>query len=390
MEKLTTEKLAILNKIILYSIMDENNTSIITKFAEKSIEVLDADFCFAWGRFDGSEEYQLVYKSKDTPYNPTIQEKRKGTHLIPIRYGDHVYGSIIVGYKKPRDLTEEELVLAETIGNMVSRAVTINWLVEKEQKALALVEKQKETEVLLEQEKLRTEFIGNATHELRTPLAIMKGNIDLALMYKEDSNFIKKALKAVNVEIHILSEILKDMALMTSENKNIEWVGSKVDIHIMDLLNQIVKRLKVVAHKKNITIQINAEENRDIVVWGDEKYLEKLFLNIIKNAITYSNNDKQIVIDTLLHKNTVEINISDNGIGISKEDLPKIFERFYRVDHSHTTNTSYGSHSGLGLAIAKWAAEIHGGEISVKSIQGKGTIFTVTLPLSKEKKLVNA
>lgn len=416
MEKLILEKIAILNQVSMRVMRDENNSSIIKKFTEEGIKVLNADFGFAFVKFNYNDKFKLVYQSPHIPFNPILPKKRGGYHaidkrgnilfdrniknenyesniadhiksyiIIPIRYGEHIFGSIVLCYKNQHNFTEEELVLAETIENMTSRAVNINWLIEKEQKSLALAEKQKATEVLLTQEKLKTEFIANATHELRTPLAIMKGNVDLELMNKGSLESARKTLKKVNVEINILSGILKDMALLTSSTssgQNIRNIVNPMPVNITNLINKLVKRLEAVAVEKNIKIKINNKKVQDLFVSGNEKYLEKLFINLIKNAITYGKNNENIFIDLSAEKNKIKINISDNGLGISKEDLPKIFDRFYRGDKAHTHGAD-GSHSGLGLAIAKWATEIHGGTIKAESVYGKGSTFSVVLPRLK-------
>ena len=413
MEKLILKKIAILNQISQHVIRDENNSSVIKKFTEESIKILDADFGYAFGKLNINNKFVLVYKNPLTPFNPVIPAPKKRNHgidkkgniifdssvksknyesdivdllksyiIIPIRYGEHTFGIIVLCYKNQHFFTEEELILAEIIENILSRAMNINWLIEKEQKSLILAEKQKETEVLLSQEKLKTEFIGNATHELRTPLAIMKGNVDLALMDKKISKSARQTFKEINVEIKILSDILKDLALLISfdsANQNVKNIINPVRVNVAKLIVNLMKRLKTVAEEKKIKIKFKNEKTEDAFVSGNEKYLEKLFVNIIKNAITYGKNNGNIVIDLHKDKKNVKVKISDNGIGISTEDLLKIFDRFYRGDKAHTHGT-YENNSGLGLAIAKWATEIHGGTIQAESIHGKSSTFTVTLP----------
>src|SRR3989344_2636800 len=143
MEKLILKKLALLNKISWQVIVDENNTSIIKKFTEKGMEVLGADFAFAWEKSLDDKEY--IFFDSDVikgNYEPEISPNVRSYMLISIRYGERRYGRIALCYKQKHVFIEEELMLAETIGNMISRAVTINWVIEKEQNALALAEKQ--------------------------------------------------------------------------------------------------------------------------------------------------------------------------------------------------------------------------------------------------------
>jgi signal transduction histidine kinase len=399
------KKINYFNKTIAYSMAEADVRVIIKNFTDDSIKIFEADFGFARGKFGTDAKQSIVYASKNTPCEPTLPVRKKEDSalfdnnvklenydaeicrfiksylIIPVRYVDHVYGNIVLCYRKQHNFTEEELALATTLGNTVAQSITINWLVEKEQKDLALAEKQKETETLLAQEKVKTEFIANATHELRTPLAIMKGNIDLALMGKENKAQARESLLAVSEEINILAEILQDLALLTSKNSTEKQLINPRSIDLKNLLSQTAKRLQGLANQKKIKITIKTTRD-NMNVLGSQNHLEKLFLNLIRNAITYGKVGGSITVDASTNKGEAIIKIIDDGVGISKEDQPKIFERFYQGDKAHS---SHGTHSGLGLAIAKWAADTHGGNINVKSTPGKGSTFTVSLPLLDEK-----
>lgn len=383
MEKVSLSKIAEIQEASLRSLTDEDNASIIRNFAETAIRVLGADFGVAWGKFNDDKDYKLIYRSPSAPKD-IVQSKNKvkNSVTIPVRYGDHVHGNIMLGYKKPHNLTKEKLVLKEIISGIVAQAVTINWLVENEQKALALAEKQKATEVLLEQEKLKTEFIANATHEFRTPLAIMRGNVELALRDKKTSlEAARAALKVVDTEIIKLSALLSDLALLTNPKSDEKRIAHTTKIDLVDLLTKILGRLVVLARSKKISLKINNKFDT-LKIIGDEKYLEKLFINLFRNAIVYGKENGIIKLDIEKGKNRAIIKITDDGIGISKADLPHIFERFYRTDKARMM-TNIGT--GLGLAISKSVVESHGGSISVKSIEGKGTTFTVELPVTNAK-----
>lgn len=393
------KKIEVLNQATLDSMLEESYISIIKNFTEAGIEILDADFGFAWWKFKGSDKYKIIYKSIRTPQNLTFPKNQDNdlnlkkireisfdgskdtkNHInIPVHYGDHVFGNIIVCYKKSHNFTKEELVLSSLIGNIAAQATTIPWLVENEEQALVLSEKQKEVEILLAQEKLKTEFLTNAAHELRTPLAIMKGNVDLVLMDKGNAKGCISALKAVGTEITVLSEIIRDLALLTSSAQEIKHKIRDIPVDVENVIKKIIQRVKVIAAEKNISIQLKTKINSKLVIRGDEEYLEKLFLNLLANAISYGKKDGNVSVTISKNKNMIEVKVSDNGVGISKEDLPKIFERFYRTDKAH--NNKAGNHSGLGLAIVKWVAEIHGGSVNAKSTHGKGSTFTVSLPI---------
>ncbi|HEY4509002.1 MAG TPA: PAS domain-containing sensor histidine kinase [Candidatus Paceibacterota bacterium] len=252
-----------------------------------------------------------------------------------------------------------------------------------ERKRLDLI---KETERLLQEEKLKVESIADATHELRTPIAIIKGNVDLAMQDKsKNPKPAKSALKAINYEVKHLSSILADLSLVTSKAWELKNRIVYEKLNLKSLVTTVVERCKALAYKKNISI--TTRNIPSITLVGDKVYLEKMLVNLVKNSIIYGNRDGYTKISVDKSKEFVTINITDNGIGISEEDSPHVFERFYRADKYHTSG---GNSIGLGLAIVKWIAEIHGGTVSVKSVKNKnnakGSVFSVSLPLKNKSK----
>lgn len=233
--------------------VEQDKIAIIKKFTETGIKILEADYGFAWWKFKSEEDYRLAYKSPKTPYTPykpregsgsgnylarrtqkpfidenvkketypefDIYRYMKSYIIIPIHYGKLTYGNLILCYKKQHIFTDDELVLASAIGSTTAQAITIQRSVASEKEALQIAEKQKATEFLLEQEKLKTEFIANATHELRTPLAIMRGNVELALRKKgkDELKEARQALKKVNAEIERFAKTLSGLVLLISK-----------------------------------------------------------------------------------------------------------------------------------------------------------------------------
>ena len=240
----------------------------------------------------------------------------------------------------------------------------------------------KETSRLLEEERLKVESIADATHELRTPLAIIKGNVDLAMRSQlKNPKPPKSALRAINYEIKHLSSILTDLTLITSnkvELKN-KIIYNKVNLRL--LLVRVIGRCTTLAYKKNISITAN--KIPDLTIFGDKAYLEKMLANLIKNSIDYGKENGHTEILAKEAKGFIIITITDDGSGIAEEDLPHVFERFYRADKFQSSG---GSGTGLGLAIVKWIAEVHGGEVSVKNLGNAGSVFKVSLPINAQSR----
>ncbi len=373
------KQICIFNKTITDLMAKGNSISIVSYATDKSVEIFKADYGVAMGQFTQQKKNEIVYKTIGSPKKFTpCKTSNSNCLLIPVHYADHAYGTIALGYKKKHTLTAEELSFTETMGNIIAQIFTVNWLVAEQRKTHEIAEKQKEMESLLSQEKFKTEFIANAAHEIRTPLAIMKGNVDLALASKLDTKSCHDAFMEINSEITRLSQILGDLELIVSGDQNQKLQTLHKPVNVVKLVTNVVMRLKALAQKSNITILLKIDRTKKYIICGEEKYLEKLFLNLIKNAITYGKDGGKIYVEICENRKRVEIQVKDNGIGISAEDLPKIFDRFYRGDKAHTGGNN---HSGLGLAIVKWVVDSHRGQIKVKSTLEKGSTFNVFFPL---------
>ncbi len=411
--QISTEQIHLLNTTVHASTLEDNNIRLIQKFTEAGAKILKADFGFAWWKLEG--KYKLAHVTKNTPHNmsmprvksdanavkkrgnsffdsnvkpqnyePVIDSKLKSYIIISIHYGEHVFGSIILCYKNRHDFSEEELILSNSLGNAMAQAMTIHWLIESERDALELAGKQKETEVLLSQEKLKTEFIANTTHEFRTPLAIMRGQMELALRKKgsekEQLQAAKKAIKEATKEITRLSDMRSDLVLIAA-TKNSKNVLNNEKINLRELFEDISGRLETLTDKNKVSIKISAPPNAYLT--GDKKHMDRLFSNLMGNAVSYSKENGKVEVKVKEDKKNTVINIIDNGVGISKADLPNIFERFYRGDKSHH---SEGGHSGLGLSIVKQIVDMYGGKVEVISTLGEGSTFTVYLPKKASNK----
>jgi signal transduction histidine kinase len=223
---------------------------------------------------------------------------------------------------------------------------------------------------------LKQKFISDASHELRTPLTVIQGNIDLAT--QEIINTRKKIPEFFNLigkEVRHMTNILTDLTLLTNADADTEKMNyEKIDLRL--LIDAVTESLQIIAKKKNIRLIVKKNHNH-LIIMGDEAKLERVILNLVRNAIKYNQDNGWVKIWFEEDKDEVKIIIKDNGIGIPEKDLPNIFERFYRVDKARSR--AEGG-TGLGLAIAKWITEAHGGKITVASEQDKGSAFTVHLP----------
>lgn len=272
---------------------------------------------------------------------------------------------------------EVEFVANSYISGLVS-VIQCNIRDVSERKKLDLA---KETIRLLEEERLKVESIADAAHELRTPLAIIKGNVDLAMRGAlKNPKPPMSALRAINDEIAHLSSILSDLTLITSNKTELKNKVAYKELKLAALLGKVVDRCNTLAYKKNITI--TAEKIPNISILGDKEYLEKMFANLIKNSIDYGKIDGHTEILVKESNGFIVVTVGDDGMGIAEGDIGHVFERFYRGDKF---KSSSGSGTGLGLAIVKWIAEVHGGQVSVVNRKEGGCIFSVSLPINAKK-----
>ena len=214
-------------------------------------------------------------------------------------------------------------------------------------------------------------FSADASHELRTPLTIMRGEIEVALRRKRIPPQTRELLMSVHDELVRLSSIVEGlMTLIKSESGRL--VLQFADVSLDEMLRELGEDALVLASRKTIKVSVNELES--LKVRGDAVRLRQLFLNLVENAVKYTPKNGSISIALRRTDNKAIVSITDTGIGISKKDMQKVFDRFYRVKTD-------GSGSGLGLSIAKWIAEAHHGTLHVVSREKKGSTFTVTLPL---------
>lgn len=217
------------------------------------------------------------------------------------------------------------------------------------------------------------QFTADASHELRTPLTILTGELELAIRTEQTPERYRRVLSSSLDEVLRLSNIVNKLLLLSRAEAGSLDLGHE-PVHLKTLLEEVVEDAEVLALTKQITVSFIADD--DVVVLGDDARLHELFLNLVDNAIKYSNNNGTLGIALEHRDGSAIVTLRDTGIGIAQEDLNRIFNRFYRVDKARSRQIGG---SGLGLAICKWIAEAHHGSITVNSTIGVGSEFIVTL-----------
>ncbi len=224
-------------------------------------------------------------------------------------------------------------------------------------------------------ERVRRDFIANVSHELRTPLTVIHGYLEVLLNEDESLHPWKKIFTQMYQHSIRMEKIIDDLLLLSRLESEDQPMEVKRHINIAKILELLYADAKMISGNKNqhITLKVN----KNIFLDGSEEQLKSLFSNLIINAIKYTPNNGHIKIEWYQKNGNAIFKISDNGIGISQEHIPRITERFYRIDKSRSRDSGG---TGLGLSIAKHVLVNHQGKLFVESKLGKGSIFTCVFP----------
>lgn len=220
------------------------------------------------------------------------------------------------------------------------------------------------------------QFTGDASHELRSPLTALKGQVDVALARPRDPDEYRAVLTLVNEEVDRLISLVGSLLALARADAG-EIPLSREPISLGDAVDGAVEQVEPLAEQRGI--QLIEQEGPAITIQADESLLLQLLLNLLDNAIKYTPSGGDVRVSWAVDAGSAFVTVSDSGIGIDAEHLPHVFERFYRVDKARSR--AEGG-TGLGLAISKWIADAHGGDIHATSTVGEGSSFTVRLPLS--------
>ena len=228
-------------------------------------------------------------------------------------------------------------------------------------------------------ENMQTDFVANVSHELKTPLTTIKSYTETLLDgAMEDPEITASFLSIVDTEADRMNRLVKDLLQLSRlDHQRERW--SMKETNLIAILNTAIPKVALTARQKEQHLNVLFDEDAVIPVNVDRDRIEQVVLNVLSNAIKYTNEGGRIDIDVLESGGNVKVIVSDNGIGISEADIPRVFERFYRVDKARSR--AMGG-TGLGLPISKQIVEEHHGTLTIESQEGKGTNVTMTLPLA--------
>lgn len=220
--------------------------------------------------------------------------------------------------------------------------------------------------------KKERQFASDASHELRTPIAVINAQVEQALSFRRKVNEYREALKTVGNEGRKMNHIISQLIMIYRSEEGQYKFNFEV-IELNEIMSDIVEEFKTIADLKEIKIDFMPADK--IMVKADQTLITRLFINLMENAMKYTGENGKITINIGQDKQNAIVKIEDTGIGIPEKDIPYIFDRFYQAESSRS-----GSGSGLGLSIVKWIVNIHKGSIDLKSDINEGTTFIIKLP----------
>ncbi len=225
-------------------------------------------------------------------------------------------------------------------------------------------------------EKEQQQFIADVSHELRTPLTVLRGSLEVTLEEERRPVEYREALGNALLEVRHLARLSQNLLfLVRGESGRITLSFANMDL--TRLLSDFARELTLASADRGLTVTVEIPE-RPITAFVDADRLQQVFQNLFENAMRYTPAGGSIRVRLTSSPGEARMEVSDTGIGIPEKDLPFVFERFFRSDRARR---AYTGGSGLGLSIARWIVEAHKGKIAVSSAVGKGTTFTVMLPL---------
>ena len=226
-------------------------------------------------------------------------------------------------------------------------------------------------------------FIADASHELRTPLAVLRGETEVALAKRRTADEYQQSLSLIQEEAERLSRIVEDLFILARQPIDAPARLMRERVSLNETVKDCARAAQVLASRKGVRL-ITENDVPSIQLTGDKELITRMLLNLLDNAVKYTPAGGEISLALTRQNGNAEITVRDTGIGIAESDRQRIFDRFYRVDKARSR--ALGG-AGLGLSIVRWIVEVHGGEIYIDSSPGRGSTFTVDLPLKSAEKL---
>ena len=223
-------------------------------------------------------------------------------------------------------------------------------------------------------------FTADASHELKTPLAVLRADVERAMMETSSPTERMVALEEALQEVRRMTDLVESLLTLARADEG-RFDLHREPVELQPLVQEVYETALILGEAQGVTV--NLPFTTDAVVMADRTRLRQLFLNLITNAIKYTPPGGKVELGLGRHPDNVTFAVRDTGIGISAADFPHIFERFWRADRVRSRMSERGGF-GLGLAISQWIAQAHGGTLTASSRLGRGSLFTVTLPLGDD------
>lgn len=296
---------------------------------------------------------------------------------VPLKIGPHVAGVMIVGFEEPRSFTQQEIDIAELFGMQAAIAIENARLYKQSQQNAAEVEAKRQQDRLYYEELNRTKdmLMDMLSHDLRNPINVIKGFVYILRQHgRLDDELGRDALDTIQRGADQMAELLKDLLDLAKLETGLALTLETVSLN--HLLEKISDENQAAARQKNIILS-SGRSTPDVEFAVDLRRMRQVLANLVSNAIKYTQDGGHVDMEGMYTDDRIKIVVRDNGFGIPESDLPRLFEKFYRVKsgaHAEVDGT------GLGLAIVKEIVEQHGGLIQVESTLGVGSTFTIDLP----------
>lgn len=224
-------------------------------------------------------------------------------------------------------------------------------------------------------------FTADASHELKTPLTVLRSGIERAITHPRVTHDVLEILEETLVEVNRMTELV-DSLLMLARTDEGRAVLLKEPADLRDILVEVAETASILGEHSSVKVSVKVPDEPRVVA-VDRSRVRQLFMNLLTNAIKFNRPDGSVTVETEMNDGTLVIKVSDTGVGMSRDELGQLYQRFWRADPARSRSGQRAG-TGLGMAISKWIAEAHGGSIEASSKRGQGTTITVKLPVETE------